>query len=180
MVNEKGEATMTYRNNKLNIGRLSASCGIQHIQKDIRAFLLNDMVKDIDIVNCHSSLVGHLMNLYNIEDIFIDKYNTDRPYTLSKYSLSGKEEVCRVINSENISNNYHKIVKMIHKNIYGENGLLDKMRGDFEKKKNQMIEKIFKYIESKKNTEHQRVSIQSQPMLLRGYHSTEHDWLHWR
>ena len=147
-----GECKINYtRRNSLNIGRLNASCGIQYIQKTIRSYILGGVeVKDIDIVNCHPSLVNYLMDEYGIKDRFIKKYCKDRTNTIREYTLSGKEEVCCIINSDKISNDNHPYVITFHENIYGQNGLLNKMRTTFKNKKDKTIEKIFKMVEKKR------------------------------
>ena len=62
-----------------------------------------------------------------------------------------EEEVCCIINSDKISNDNHPYVITFHENIYGQNGLFNKMRTVITKTiKTRLIERIFKMVAKKR------------------------------
>lgn len=155
----KGVVEVVYKRKNEEIGgRLYSSGCIQHMMKPIRNYLLNGTLTDIDIVNCHPTIIKYLFDTYNIEDEFINDYIENREASMKKYSLLNKEQVLYIINNEVISSKQNKFLKNFHSNIYGENGLLVKMEKRFKEDKNDLIKKIYKYV-NKKKTENKKGSV---------------------
>lgn len=148
---KKNVVEVEYKRKKEDIGgRLYSSGCIQHMIKPIRNYLLNGTLTDIDIVNCHPTIIKYLFDTYNIQDIFLNEYINDREETMKKYNILNKEEILCIINSENINIKQNDLLKIFHSNIYGDNGLLNKMEKKFKENKNDLIKKIYKYVNSKK------------------------------
>lgn len=133
-------------------GRLFSKGCIQHMPKEIRNYILDETLIDIDIKNCHPTIIHYLFKKYDIDDEFLSEYINDREKSLKKYGLLNKEELMYVFNNENISSKYHKDIKKFHKNIYSKDfGLLCKIENDYKKQKIPLYKNIKKYITNIKN-----------------------------
>ena len=82
IINYLGKVELT-KDNKLEvdyfrkydgIGRLTSRGCIQHMQKDIRNYILNETLIDIDQKDAHITILQFLFNKYNINNNFIEKF----------------------------------------------------------------------------------------------------------
>ena len=88
------EVEITYQDiNPNSIGRLQpyyhdhwlrCLCNFNQI---VRNYLIYDQGYDIDMVNCHPTLMAYLMKLFNIEHKYIDEYIVNRDQKLQELML---------------------------------------------------------------------------------------------
>ena len=65
-LNKNNRRAIRYRRKYLDIGRFYSTLGIQHFPKDVRSYVCGEYYIDIDIVNCHPTILYHLFKRYKI------------------------------------------------------------------------------------------------------------------
>ena len=159
--NNEGQHITKY-NRTGGYGRLVSSNSIQHMPKEIRSYLLNESLLDIDQEKSHFTIINWLFDQYNIEDEFIKEYLQDRDLCLRTHGFFDKQASCVMLNKENCSKQHSRTVHVFHKKIYGENGLIERMEKKFKKDGNKTIKNIKKMIIEKFNKSNK------QPKNIRG------------
>ena len=65
--------------------------GIQSLQHNVRNYLCGEYYYDVDMVNCHPSLLLHVCKEHNIPTMFLNAYCDDRDQVLSDHALSKQD-----------------------------------------------------------------------------------------
>jgi len=105
--------------------------GIQQIITPLRGLICNDIYDDIDIINCHPSILIQLFNKYNIDSPNLIKYINNRTEILNKVSneegcieTEAKQKILSIIygskkyKGEYLKVLYYEIYNNINKLIY--------------------------------------------------------------
>ena len=85
-------------------GRLYSSLGMQNLKGNVRNFLTEEYCKDIDMINCHPTIISYLCKQENIPSPYLDAYNLNRDVILEREELN-KEEINTMINCDIIKPN---------------------------------------------------------------------------
>ena len=81
-IKNPGYVTYEYSKGKRD-GRLFASKSIQGLRRNVRGFLASD-TNDIDIVNCHPTILENICNMHSINCSTLKDYNANRGSILEK------------------------------------------------------------------------------------------------
>lgn len=83
-------------------GRLYVAngCGLQMLQSKIVRYLAGEYYYDVDLVNCHPSIILHLCDKYKIPSIHLREYVTNRSDVLKNHDLT-KFDILVAINRDN-------------------------------------------------------------------------------
>lgn len=110
----KGDST--YKTNykyakSMNMGRLFISpFGLQNTQNKIRSFLTPNLYSDIDIVNCHYSILLNILDKHNaksdvkLDSVCIREYVNNRDHIIDMYNTD-KRRLLVLLNSDIIHKN---------------------------------------------------------------------------
>ena len=114
---------------KNNFGRFccEGGVGLQFIQKDVRKYISGEYYCDIDIENCHPTLLNQITQMNGIYNEYLDKYVNNRNECLEEWKAT-KEEFLSMINYKNEPRN--KMLKVVHESIYGTNKICKKLIKD--------------------------------------------------
>jgi len=97
-------------------GRYFSNNGLQGFQRDVRKYLCDGNMVDIDIVNAHPIILEQLFEKYEIFcDSSLKKYNNDRASIMKEFGFEDKIGFIKFINNDRCSNN--KLEKL-HSYIY--------------------------------------------------------------
>ena len=105
-------------------GRLFAVNGIQSIQKDIRGILCKDICTDIDMVNCHPTILYYICKENNISCINLTEYIENRDKYLEEIAEfdhinknDAKVKVLKATNSGNSVRTKSNLLKNLDKEL---------------------------------------------------------------
>ena len=73
--------------------------GIQNCEGNIRNFVCSSYCRDYDMVNCHPTLILHLLKTNNLPHMFFQQYVENRDKLMDEYGLS-KPEVLASLNQD--------------------------------------------------------------------------------
>jgi phage/plasmid-associated DNA primase len=79
-------------------GRLISSSSVQGLDKNIRGFLFNDITTDIDIKNCHPTILKYICKLHNIDCPQLSYYIENRDTIIQRLGSDTKYLICSLIN----------------------------------------------------------------------------------
>lgn len=77
--------------------------GLQLIQKDVRNYLINGLVYDLDMKNSQLVILYCYFQLYGIHNQFLYEYITDREGTIKKYNLTDKTDILSLMNYQQLN-----------------------------------------------------------------------------
>ena len=122
-----------YNNDKIKFRKFSKTTSTQSIIRELRNFLMTDYkdYKDIDFVNCISSIMLFITKTLNIKTPMISLYHSEREMIINKYYEGKKEQVKNFINTSFFNSNNEtqttpknnfekeilKEIKSIHNNL---------------------------------------------------------------
>ncbi len=90
--------------------------GLLYLPNSIRGFITQKDTQDLDMCNCHPTILNHIMKENNILCSELDDYVKNREQIMKKYSIKKEDFLCMINNSKYNSNN--KYMNGIHKIIY--------------------------------------------------------------
>lgn len=82
-------------------GRLFCGGSVQALPKQIRGFLMSH-TRDIDMVNCHPTILEYICRKHDLECIHLTAYNVDRSKYISSIN-DGKDTFLKSINNDKIN-----------------------------------------------------------------------------
>ena len=113
-LNDKGEITITYKQN-CNSGRYYGQrFGLQNMFNEVRSSIIHPQSIDIDFVNCMITIVIHLADKNNLKIPNIKKYANDRENILKEISddrATAKKLIIAILNG-GFSKEYHEDKKL--------------------------------------------------------------------
>lgn len=97
-----------HKNKKNNYGRLySTSRSIQFFPKEVRSYVCGERYVDVDIENCHPTLLLNVFRNNNMPCDFLEQYVNDRNDIISRIPvLKGKNDLIMTINNSRLMNKY--------------------------------------------------------------------------
>ena len=105
---------------KKGIGRWyykeGTGCGMLYLPNSVRGFITQEGTKDLDMVNCHPTLLNYIMKEFNILCPELQECIDNREKFLAECGID-KRELIIIINSKDCKSKNQKIVK-IHDTIY--------------------------------------------------------------
>ena len=101
IVSKNGKIENTYKYGKLNYdGRLYVNgFGVQSLQNKIRNYICNDYYNELDITNCHPSLLLYLCEENDIYCDTLKNYILNRQNLLEKHNLD-KFDILKALNTD--------------------------------------------------------------------------------
>jgi energy-coupling factor transporter ATP-binding protein EcfA2 len=114
---EKGIPVEYYQ--KYNYGRMYSKIGLQGFQREVRKYIAGEYYIDLDFVNCHLVILQQLFEKNEIVcPELLKEYNKDRSTFFSKYHLSGKVDMIKIIyNNENKRQDFNDFHNKLYKNL---------------------------------------------------------------
>tara|TARA_R110000803_G_scaffold162035_1_gene225653 strand:- start:1106 stop:3406 length:2301 start_codon:yes stop_codon:yes gene_type:complete len=119
VIRNNGIIKTEYKFGRYNLdGRLYVinSLGLQSLQGKLRNYISGEYYRDIDIKNCHPSILLFLCDKYNIESTFLKKYVNDRSNVLSEDNLTKLDYLIAI----NTDDNKTKKDKRLYNNFIHE------------------------------------------------------------
>ena len=105
---------------KHGFGRYYTTVGMQYFPKEIRKYLADNMMIDIDIENCHPVLLQQLFEKYKVPvPELLQMYNSDRSSIIKEYKLNDKLYMIKFINNS-VCYNKNELFKEFHDAIYNK------------------------------------------------------------
>lgn len=177
LLDSEGKATFEYELKKdKGFGRMYTNYGLQFIKKEIRNYITEEYCVDVDIVNCHPTLLLYFLKKYNIQCQELEEYVNNREVVLKRENTDKLQ-----INYAMFKKDYHgnAFYKKINKIVYTflvdelkkEYSVIDDYINNFKPKKNnndefagsfvalvlqdfecKIIRKCIEYLESKNIT----------------------------
>ena len=101
----RGSIKVQYKRSQYDregIYRLYSSGGLQQIPSKFRGLLCQGISTDIDIVNCHPTIVLNLCRQHDIECPYLTKYCTDRKTIIDSGKIT-KQDVNKLLNKETMT-----------------------------------------------------------------------------
>ncbi len=133
--------------------------GIQSLQHDLRDFLIRHRYFDLDMVNCHPSILNYLVKEWFPNSVFpkLDYYCNNRDEILGDNKDVIKRQILtalnwdKPINSDNdFLNELDKEFKIIQESIYNKSDIgIDKKRMKKENQKGSFIDRVLTIYENK-------------------------------
>lgn len=111
-----------YRNNPKH-----NAAGLLYLKNSVRGFIVRKGTQDLDISNCHPTLLNILMKTYSVECKELNEYIESREDCMKKYKFTKIEFNAMVNNRRYFGSN--KFLAAIHTALYGE--LIPKLKIDF-------------------------------------------------
>lgn len=116
---DKDFIEITYTKKFKNYGRYYGSI-LQNIDKKFRNYICYDYCIDLDIINCHPTILNQLLIQYDIASKELQSYVDNRSYILQTYNIP-KDYISFCINNSNFSSSepfFNKINKRIYDDLF--------------------------------------------------------------
>jgi len=152
VINNDGINTSSYKHSiKLrDCGRMYVKAfGVQSLQKQLRGYLTGDTLIDIDMINCHPTILLYICKRFypNSSWVELTKYVNCRKWYLNKYNLE-KTDILKMMNSNYSSTklNLEKEFKLIQSLLYNSTPecleFMDKYKTEKQNPKGKFLNKI--------------------------------------
>ena len=146
-LNDKGEITITYKQNNDTGRYYGQRFGLQGMFKEVRSSIIDQHSIDIDFVNCMITIIIHLADKHNLKIPNIKKYSNDRENILKEINddrATAKKLIISILNGEFLDI-YHEDKKLnkFLKNIENESKILHEFFYKIDKRIDD--EKIYNY-----------------------------------